>query len=636
MGNKAIRVQEPGAAWGYNTAVDPSYAQMVERLAAQAAAGLGSYQLRVAAAALLGYAVVLTLVATLLGVSGWIVTVMIKANSFSIGGVNLALGAGLIGLGIARTFWVPLEPPQGISLQRSDAPRLYAMIDEIAASIGVRPADHVQLTDDFNASATQHPRFGIFGWHETYLQVGLPLLQALSAAEARAVLAHEFGHFAGSHSKFGAWVYRARQTWAQISERFPDGFVAKLLGRFFRWYGPWFNAYSFVLARQQEFDADAISARVAGSATAARALARVGASARRYDHDFWAAYWDGAERSPTPSPYPYSASASYLAESGEIEGAHLQSALAARTDLEDTHPSLSDRLLALGEAAPVLEPCPDPAAESLLWPSLDRLTAQLDEAWWQVASENWRERYDERVQAEARYGELARMAAEGPLPSAEMLEFALLTERCETANQALSRFASLAGPTEDGRAARYHQARLMLAAGDPAGLDVIDALMAEDPTWCATAADLAADFLRGDALQADRLAGYEAIVQSEAATEEAVAIECNGIEPGTKLEASRLAENVLDELRAVCAAHPPVMLLLVARRRLQARPRDHQLIAMFQTRGAIAQEYCDGFMDKILAVLQPHGYALMVQDNSSRRWLRRQLEAVPDSITYRG
>jgi len=41
---------------------------------------------------------------------------------------------------------------------------------------------------------------------------------------------------------------------------------------FFDWYAPYFGAYSFVLARAREYEADRCSVEVVGKANAARAL----------------------------------------------------------------------------------------------------------------------------------------------------------------------------------------------------------------------------------------------------------------------------------------------------------------------------------------------------------------------------
>src|SRR6185369_15117447 len=51
------------------------------------------------------------------------------------------------------------------------------------------------------------------------LEVGLALVNVLTLGELKAVLAHEFGHFAQRSMAVGRWVYVAQQIAAQIVSR---------------------------------------------------------------------------------------------------------------------------------------------------------------------------------------------------------------------------------------------------------------------------------------------------------------------------------------------------------------------------------------------------------------------------------
>src|SRR6185436_16016968 len=109
-------------------------------------------------------------------------------------------------------------------------------------------------------------RFGMFGWRTNYLVVGLPLLKAIGPDEFRAVLAHEFGHLSGRHGKFSGWIYRQRESWIQILTRVHQErhYASFIFEWFLKWYAPYFNAYSFVLARAQEYEADSFAVDLAG------------------------------------------------------------------------------------------------------------------------------------------------------------------------------------------------------------------------------------------------------------------------------------------------------------------------------------------------------------------------------------
>ena len=85
--------------------------------------------------------------------------------------------------------------------------------------------------------------------------------------EFRAVLAHELGHLSRHHARFGNWIYRIRQTWDRLLAILANegSLATKPFAKFLGWYAPYFNAYSFVLARANEYEADAASMRIAGA-----------------------------------------------------------------------------------------------------------------------------------------------------------------------------------------------------------------------------------------------------------------------------------------------------------------------------------------------------------------------------------
>ena len=96
-------------------------------------------------------------------------------------------------------------------------------------------------------------------------------------------MAHEYGHLAGSHGRFSAFIYRLRITWGTVqnfAQRI-QGWLGRLIAPLVGWYAPYFNAYTFVLARSDEYQADAASADLVGAAAAARGFVSVPASCQR-------------------------------------------------------------------------------------------------------------------------------------------------------------------------------------------------------------------------------------------------------------------------------------------------------------------------------------------------------------------
>jgi Zn-dependent protease with chaperone function len=155
----------------------------------------------------------------------------------------------------------------GPVLARSDAPLLFAAVDDVARRLGVKPPGQVRLT--------YLPCCGVVAWERSRaLILGLPLLRVLTMAELRAILAHELAHLARGDATRAArsvrFVEGLRQALDQAEGR-EHGPLGALARTCFRWssrlIGP--------LARGQESRADRSAAAIAGGSAAASALVKV-------------------------------------------------------------------------------------------------------------------------------------------------------------------------------------------------------------------------------------------------------------------------------------------------------------------------------------------------------------------------
>lgn len=273
-----------------------------------------TYQAQGGLLAALGYVylfgIVLLLLALIGGLIGGVVALVIWVSSHPSAGAGMVglmkllipLGLGLMALiGVVfRAFQVHFPIPEGVPLDHTQAPRLFAALDEICDRLRAPRFHHVLMNDDFNAFVSQHPRFGLLGGRVNYLVLGLPYMEALSPAHYRSVLAHEIGHLSRSHSRFGGWVYHVRQTWEQmltaLAEQEHVGMVLFL--PFFRWYAPYFSAYSFVLRRGNEYAADRCAADVCGAEVTAQSLILAHVKGRAYGGEFWGGLLKQARTEP--------------------------------------------------------------------------------------------------------------------------------------------------------------------------------------------------------------------------------------------------------------------------------------------------------------------------------------------------
>ncbi len=453
-------------------------------LQAEAHDAPGRYRLRVVGWIALGYAVLLLgLVMAVAALS--VVTGMLLGGDNLVGALRAAIFIGLPACGLlmvlVRALFVRLDPPRGLTLTRSDSPKVFKLLDRIRQKMGGPPVHQVLLVDELNAAIAQYPRLGMLGWHRNILVIGLPLLLGLSLEQAGAVLAHEYGHLTGAHGKFAAWVYRTRSSWQRIFERVrenPGGWNWPF-ARFIDFFFPRFDAYTFVLARQDEYEADRLAARVAGTRHMAEALTRVKVLAGFMGDRYWPGLLRQADERPTP-PYLPNASLSKALRLGlgpADAQRWLDRALAESTGVADTHPALADRLAALDQTPRLPMPPRPSAAEALFGPALKTWTHRLDREWLKQHGDAWKQRFRYVEQGRAR---LLQWKSTPPETRNAAWERATLVEDFDGPDAALPLYHAVLVLAPDDAPAHFAVGRLLLGQGEDAGLRYLDEAMRLD------------------------------------------------------------------------------------------------------------------------------------------------------------
>jgi Zn-dependent protease with chaperone function len=460
------------------------FRELVKRLEPVAAARPWLYRLRVAALAALGYGYILGVLLLLIAVT---VAALVVGKALAVKIVIPLLV--VIGV-VVRALWVTMPPPGGRRLQEREVPRLFEMVRMLARRL--RAPVHVILArPDVNAAVHQVPRLGIFGWSRNYLVVGLPLLQATSPEEWQAILAHELGHLSANHGRFSAWVYRHRETWSRLQAELDhrDSKVGRFFfGEFLKWYAPYFNAYTFVLARAHEYEADRASAEIVGEEIARRALIRTELASWQ-EQQFWAAIDDAVAESPEPLPDAMErlGAAVAVAPAAEHGTAWLTHALSRATAYDDTHPALAERLRALGwrPATPDELPSPPPpldgpsAARVYLGETEAVLSRHIGSEWAAQVREAWGKQHRNRAHARKRLAELDARPA-GSLTPDEEWELVAWSAELGDEERAEACAAALAERAPDHANAHYYLGRCLLSRGDASGVAHIEVGM-RDP-----------------------------------------------------------------------------------------------------------------------------------------------------------
>jgi Zn-dependent protease with chaperone function len=377
---------------------------------------------------------------------------------------------------ILKALWMRIPEPEGFVVDSKNAPKLMAEIADIRAKLGSLKVHRTLITpEQFNAYVMQIPRLGPLGWSRNYLVIGLPLLEGLSPAEFRSVIGHELGHLSRHQARFRNWIYRSRQMWSHLSEQGGGG----LLRPFLSWFGPYFNAYSFVLARANEYDADNAAAAIAGRDVTARTLTSTSIKGNYLGDRYWT---DLNKRARAQSEPPTNLFVDYLHHARQLPDdvidAGLRRALSTGTSLSDTHPCLKDRLLPLGGEPVPPQPVRISAAEEFLGSLRDQLIAETDRKWSENLGERWLATNKEGAEERARIEDFQTRS--GSLEIAELLEHAMLVEKHEGAAQASPLLDAAIERQPDYAHALFMRGRLRLSAGDEGGAAEIDEAMRLD------------------------------------------------------------------------------------------------------------------------------------------------------------
>ncbi len=523
----------------------------VGRLERHARKNPGGYKFKVLLLALLGNAYVsamLLLVVALLAVLFASVTVL---KAFA---VKLILVVGFFLWMVVKALWVKIAPPEGAEVTTGQAPELFAMVGGLRRELGAPRFHHVLITDDFNAGVVQSPRLGIFGWPRNYLLIGLPLLKSLTVEQFKAVLAHEFGHLAKGHGRMSNWIYRQRLRWSRLLAvlETAESRGSFLFKPFLHWFVPYFNAYSFPMARANEYEADATSARLTSAVAAAEALTSVNVVSGYLAEQFWPQIHKRADEQPQPGFAPYSNMGRGIAtELGQASADKwLARAMDRQTDCADTHPALPDRLKVIGEGPRFVPPAEGEAADRLLGRALEAITANFDRRWQDNISSAWEQHYRETQQGRAQLAELNALAeSHSELTLQQAYDRARLTEAIgSNPDDALTQFQALHERAADDAVVCLALGARLLRRDDVSGCALIERAMDLDKAIIVQACELLRDYHWRNGRKDEAHAWHQRLIERAQMLDDA-AKERNQVLLVDKFEPHGLSDDALGALR---------------------------------------------------------------------------------------
>jgi Zn-dependent protease with chaperone function len=222
--------------------------------------------------------------------SAYLVYACLAAKHWSWLTIAGAVGSAMLFLFLLKGLFKRERADAGtlVEVDPKEQQALSAFIGKLCEEAGSPRPGRIYISPDVNAGVF-YPRsvLSLFYPVRKNLVIGLGLVNVLTLSELKAVLAHEFGHFAQSSMRLGRYVYvsnqvihdmvfardfwdRALNQWCRVDLRlsFPAWAlrgVVWVLRKLLGWGFESINRLNQSLSRQMEFDADLASVRLTGS-----------------------------------------------------------------------------------------------------------------------------------------------------------------------------------------------------------------------------------------------------------------------------------------------------------------------------------------------------------------------------------
>ncbi|MDR6974170.1 Zn-dependent protease with chaperone function [Streptomyces sp. 3330] len=233
------------------------------------------------------------LLLVVMAMADWLLVTRLFTGENAWGGAVAVTMTWLVAVAILRGMYAfvragrPGSVSHAVAVTPEDQPELWEQVRAAAEVAGERPPEELYLVADVNAGVSEQSRLlGLLGGRRRML-LGVPLLAGLTVPRLRAILAHEFGHYAHLDTRrLGAVTMRGRAAVLHTVEAFHDGSTRLhvVIGSLYVGYARMFLRASQSVARRQEFAADQVAARHAGRDATAAALRHLPVLGAAYAH----------------------------------------------------------------------------------------------------------------------------------------------------------------------------------------------------------------------------------------------------------------------------------------------------------------------------------------------------------------
>lgn len=254
-------------------------------------------------------------------------------------------GASIFYMAKSLFIRAKVEDP-GRILPEAEAPELWSLVREVAASVNTRAVDEIRITE-----ATDLAVYERGGWRvkmqdnaERILILGVANLNGFKQSAFTAVLAHEYGHFSNRDTAGGDVAFRVNTDMMRLAEAIVmsgTNTIYNLAFHFIRVYHFLFRRITHGATRLQETLADRVAAYHYGVEAFREGLTHV--VRREIEFNYLALREINSARSAGRGFHSlYDLTAADETSTKDIETQFVE-ALNRKTTQDDTHPSPNDR-----------------------------------------------------------------------------------------------------------------------------------------------------------------------------------------------------------------------------------------------------------------------------------------------------
>ncbi|RRO17376.1 hypothetical protein EIL87_11035 [Saccharopolyspora rhizosphaerae] len=188
----------------------------------------------------------------------------------TVGGLKVAFAAIVVGAVLVIGLRAVLRNrvrPRGVPVDRVNQPNLWRTVDQLVDATDSPLPDEVRITSEPRVDVREDTALLGLRTRTRYLEIGLPMLAALTTAELGATLAHSVGRLTG-RSKLTVTAHRVLAS----VQRTVDGLTTGPVRWLFAGYARVFTAIAVTTTKELVLAGDAAAARVAGKRAAVMAL----------------------------------------------------------------------------------------------------------------------------------------------------------------------------------------------------------------------------------------------------------------------------------------------------------------------------------------------------------------------------